>query len=105
MEAAMERKHHAAKKAAVKNDELTTLMSLLQAAPANGTIYTAIELKRFISTKLDNNFPNIAKKTTLAVIVPYLLKVAELHVAGEAENESLSDAAELVCNQLEPSAA
>jgi hypothetical protein len=77
---------------------------LLQAPPANGTKYTAVELKHFISTKLDNNFPNIAKKTTLAVIVPYLLKVAELHVAGEEEKESRSDAAELARDQLESSA-
>jgi hypothetical protein len=96
--AVTERRRYASQKAAVKNDELDSLKFLLKAAPANGTKFTANELKHFITTQLDNNYPNVARKTTLAVVIPYLLKVVELQLE---DNHSLEDAGELARDQLE----
>jgi hypothetical protein len=59
------------------------MIRLLGVDPVNSIKFTAMELKKFITDKLSGVHPNVATKTTLAVVMHYLMKVSELHLDGE----------------------
>jgi hypothetical protein len=99
-----ERRRDAEKKMEIKTAKLNSLVRLVGVNPANATKFTAVELKSYIATNLDDVYPNVDKKKTLPIIIPYLLMVAELHLDKEGDLMNLEDAAEAAREEIEVSA-
>ena len=91
-----------------KTETYEALKMLLGREPASGKlVFAAVELKKFIDSKLGAMYPMLGKKPkkTLAVIVPYLVKTSKYYSQSAKDSavpgSALNDAAVRACNEQE----